>query len=129
MFVMIMRQKGVIARSVLLRPGGPLALELARHPVVLKVDDWVFCHGGLLPHHVTYGIEKINNEVSKWMTNVNEDDNGSQIPFIATRGYDSVVWNRSYSRNTTNLEDYNNEHASKFRSFIIFITLFVFQPK
>ncbi|KAJ0792272.1 putative metallo-dependent phosphatase [Helianthus annuus] len=87
---LVKRQKGVIARSVLLRPGGPLALELARHPVVLKVDDWVFCHGGLLPHHVTYGIEKINNEVSKWMTNVNEDDNGSQIPFIATRGYDSI---------------------------------------
>lgn len=45
------RQKGVIARSVLLRTGGPLASELARHPVVLKVNDWVFCHGGLLPHH------------------------------------------------------------------------------
>nr|KAJ0207487.1 hypothetical protein LSAT_V11C500292400 [Lactuca sativa] len=102
------RQKGVIARSVLLRPGGPLASELARHPVVLKVDDWVFCHGGLLPHHVTYGIEKINNEVSKWMNNVGEDDE-SQIPFIATRGYDSVVWNRLYSRDTTDLEDYHIE--------------------
>lgn len=45
------RQKGVIARSILLRPGGPLACELARHPVVLKVNDWVFCHGGLLPRH------------------------------------------------------------------------------
>lgn len=45
------RQKGVIARSVLLRPGGPLACELARHAVVLRVDDWLFCHGGLLPHH------------------------------------------------------------------------------
>ncbi|KAI7757888.1 hypothetical protein M8C21_032457 [Ambrosia artemisiifolia] len=90
---LVKRQKGVIARSVLLRPGGPLACELARHPVVLKVDDWVFCHGGLLPHHVTYGIEKINNEVSKWMTNVNvnEDDSESHIPFIATRGYDSVI--------------------------------------
>ncbi|KAK9057532.1 hypothetical protein SSX86_022368 [Deinandra increscens subsp. villosa] len=103
------RQKGVIARSVLLRPGGPLASELARHPVVLKVDDWVFCHGGLLPHHVTYGIEKINNEVSKWMINVNEDGNESQIPFIATRGYDSVVWNRLYSRDTDDLEDYHIE--------------------
>ncbi|KAF9598183.1 hypothetical protein IFM89_025800 [Coptis chinensis] len=46
------RQKGVIARSTLLRPGGPLACELAQHAVVLKIDDWVFCHGGLLPHHV-----------------------------------------------------------------------------
>jgi hypothetical protein len=45
------KQKGVIARSMLLRPGGPLASELAQHAVVLKVNDWVFCHGGLLPHH------------------------------------------------------------------------------
>lgn len=45
------RQKGVIARSILLRPGGPLACELARHAVVLKVNDWLFCHGGLVPHH------------------------------------------------------------------------------
>jgi len=45
------RQKGVIARSILLRPGGPLACELARHAVVLKINDWVFCHGGLLPRH------------------------------------------------------------------------------
>lgn len=41
----------MIARSILLRPGGPLACELASHAVVLKIDDWVFCHGGLLPHH------------------------------------------------------------------------------
>lgn len=41
----------MIARSMLLRPGGPLACELAQHAVVLKVNDWVFCHGGLLPHH------------------------------------------------------------------------------
>jgi len=48
------RQKGVIARSILFRPGGPLACELARHGVALKVNDWVFCHGGLLPHHGQY---------------------------------------------------------------------------
>lgn len=41
----------MIARSILLRQGGPLASELAKHAVALKVDDWVFCHGGLLPHH------------------------------------------------------------------------------
>lgn len=41
----------MIARSMLFRPGGPLACELAQHAVVLKVNDWVFCHGGLLPHH------------------------------------------------------------------------------
>ncbi|KAI3791350.1 hypothetical protein L2E82_05116 [Cichorium intybus] len=107
------RQNGVIGRSVLLRPGSPLATEFGRHPIVLKIDDWVLCHGGLLPHHgsgvaVTYGIEKINNEVSKWMNNVGENDE-LQIPFIATRGYDSIVWNCLYYRDTTDLEDYHIE--------------------
>uniref|UniRef100_A0A6P3ZM28 shewanella-like protein phosphatase 1 n=1 Tax=Ziziphus jujuba TaxID=326968 RepID=A0A6P3ZM28_ZIZJJ len=105
-FNIVKRQKGVIARSILLRPGGRLACELARHAVVLKVNDWVFCHGGLLPHHVVYGIERLNQEVSFWMRGLNERDDGPPIPFIATRGYDSVVWNRLYSRDASELEDY-----------------------
>ncbi|CAI8585908.1 unnamed protein product [Vicia faba] len=68
---LVKRQKGVIARSILFRPGGPLACELARHAVVLKVNDWVFCHGGLLPHHVAYGLERMNKEVSEWMRDPN----------------------------------------------------------
>ncbi|MQL93326.1 hypothetical protein Taro_025969, partial [Colocasia esculenta] len=85
------RQKGVLARSTLLRPGGPLAWELARHPVILKVNNWVFCHGGVLPHHVAYGIEQLNKEVSCWMKGLGEDSDDPEIPFIATRGYDSVI--------------------------------------
>ncbi|KAE8710874.1 Calcineurin-like metallo-phosphoesterase superfamily protein isoform 2 [Hibiscus syriacus] len=85
------RQKGVIARSVLLRPGGPLACELAQHAVALKVNDWIFCHGGLLPHHVAYGIERMNMEVSQWMRGVIEEDSSPHMPFIATKGYDSVI--------------------------------------
>ncbi|KAI3450285.1 hypothetical protein Pfo_006950 [Paulownia fortunei] len=103
---LVKRQKGVIARSILLRPGGPLASELARHAVVLKVNDWVFCHGGLLPHHVEYGIERMNTEVSYWMKGLSMDDDYPRIPFIATRGYDSVVWSRLYSRETSDLENY-----------------------
>ncbi|XP_058075482.1 shewanella-like protein phosphatase 1 [Magnolia sinica] len=98
------RQKGVIARSSLLRPGGLLACELAHHAVVLKVDDWVFCHGGLLPHHVAYGIERMNREVSNWMRGFSENSNSPEIPFTATRGYDSVVWNRLYSRDTVDMD-------------------------
>ncbi|PON85853.1 Calcineurin-like phosphoesterase domain, apaH type [Trema orientale] len=100
------RQKGVIARSILMRPGGKLACELARHSIVLKVNDWVFCHGGLLPHHVAYGIERLNREVSLWMRGLTETDDGPGIPFLATRGYDSVVWNRLYSRDSSEFEDY-----------------------
>ncbi|KAK4606776.1 hypothetical protein RGQ29_000850 [Quercus rubra] len=103
---LVKRQKGMIARSMLLRPGGPLARELAQHAVVLKVNDWVFCHGGLLPHHVAYGIERMNGEVSHWMRGLSESGDSPQIPFMATRGYDSVVWNRLFSRDVSDLEDY-----------------------
>ncbi|XP_066385711.1 shewanella-like protein phosphatase 1 isoform X5 [Miscanthus floridulus] len=95
----VKKQKGLAARSSLLKRGGPLACELARHPVVLKINDLVFCHGGLLPHHVQYGIERMNREVSMWMKCSGEDsDDETDIPFIATRGYDSVVWSRMYSQ-------------------------------
>lgn len=33
-------------------------------------------------------------------------DNHSEIPFIATRGYDSVVWSRLYSRDISGLDEY-----------------------
>ncbi|KAK4383085.1 Shewanella-like protein phosphatase 1 [Sesamum angolense] len=102
----VKRQKGIIARSILLRPGGPLASELARHSVVLKVNEWIFCHGGLLPHHVEYGIERINREVSYWMKGLSMEDDYPELPFIATKGYNSVVWSRLYSRDTEDLQDY-----------------------
>ncbi|XP_027369004.1 shewanella-like protein phosphatase 1 isoform X2 [Abrus precatorius] len=105
------RQKGLIARSILFRPGGPLARELARHAVVLKVNDWIFCHGGLLPHHVAYGIERMNKEVSNYMRGLHENDNTVKLPFIATRGYDSVVWNRLYSRDSQDLVDYPDKQV------------------
>ncbi|AEE28067.1 Calcineurin-like metallo-phosphoesterase superfamily protein [Arabidopsis thaliana] len=109
----VKRQKGVIARSVLLRPGGRLACELSRHGVILRVNNWLFCHGGLLPHHVAYGIERINREVSTWMRSPTNYEDSPQMPFIATRGYDSVVWSRLYSRETSELEDYQIEQVNK----------------
>ncbi|EFJ12512.1 hypothetical protein SELMODRAFT_123773 [Selaginella moellendorffii] len=90
-------RKKMDARVLLFSPGGPLALELSRHGVVLKINDWLFAHGGLLPHHVAYGLEKMNSEVSNWMKG--GAYNGKQ-PFIATKGFDSIVWSRLYSRKT-----------------------------
>lgn len=61
---------------------------------------------------VAYGLERMNNEVSVWMKGLSESENSPQIPFIATRGYDSVVWNRLYSRDTSDLENYQISQAS-----------------
>ena len=61
---------------------------------------------------VAYGLERMNKEVSEWMRGQHEDDNIHKKPFIATRGYDSVVWNRLYSRDTLDLVDYQDKQVS-----------------
>lgn len=60
---------------------------------------------------VAYGLEKLNREVSKWMKGPNQADDSPQIPFIATKGYDSIVWNRLFSRDNPELEDYQLEQV------------------
>ncbi|THF99671.1 hypothetical protein TEA_008059 [Camellia sinensis var. sinensis] len=94
---------------------GPLACELARHAVVHKVNDWVFFHGDLLPHHVTFGIERMNREVSNWMGGLNERDDSPKTFFIATKGYNSVVWNHLYSRD---ISDLNGHQINQIQSIL-----------
>lgn len=54
---------------------------------------------------VHYGIERMNAEVSLWMLGEHVRDATLPMPFIATRGYKSVVWNRLYSREISEYED------------------------
>lgn len=72
------------ARLALYTPGQPMAIELSKNPTVLVVNDTVFAHGGLLPIHVQYGIEKINAEVAAWMRgDATEEGGRAPPPFIA----------------------------------------------
>lgn len=50
------------ARLALYAPGGPMALELALNPTVLVVGRTMFAHGGIMPSHVAYGLERLNGE-------------------------------------------------------------------
>ncbi|MEW5317299.1 MAG: hypothetical protein WDW38_008610 [Sanguina aurantia] len=67
-------------RYALYRPGGDLAKELAKNPTVLVVNDTVFAHGGLLPRHVAYGVERMNLEVAAWMRGDNAENGGKAPP-------------------------------------------------
>lgn len=54
---------GAAARTLALRPGGEVTRRfLAVNPVVLQVGSTLFVHGGVLRHHVDYGLERINRE-------------------------------------------------------------------
>ncbi len=74
-----------------LRPGGPYAGLLAGQNTIQLVGDNVFVHGGVLPQHVSYGIEKINKEISAWMRNKAPRPD-------STSGEDCPVWSRHYSK-------------------------------
>jgi hypothetical protein len=83
------------ARASAFRPGGSYAKRLAKNPVVVQVGDAVFVHGGVLPEHVDYGIERINAEVSSWL--LGRDGAGARI----AKAPDSPAWARDYSDSPT----------------------------
>lgn len=86
------------ARGAALMPGGPYANRLAEFPVVLKLGSTVFTHGGVNLHWANYGVDKINDEVSRWFR-------GETVEPVSTLGVDAgndddgVMWSRRYSQN------------------------------
>ena len=71
-------------------PGGAYAKRLARRPVVAVVGSSAFVHGGILPEHVEYGLDRINREVMAWMAG-----DSPQMP-AAIAAENALVWTRAY---------------------------------
>ncbi|KAL8142608.1 hypothetical protein V2J09_015640 [Rumex salicifolius] len=87
--------EGFRARIAALRPNGPISTRfLSDNPTVLVMGDNVFVHGGLLPSHVEYGLERINEEIRDWI-------NGGRKSIERKIGNsaNSPVWLRKYSYN------------------------------
>ncbi len=77
-------------RAAAFFPGGQYAKLLAQRPIVALVGDSLFAHGGVHLSHVKYGIDRINREVSAWLSGT-----GKEPPFL--RDERSPVWSRDYS--------------------------------
>jgi hypothetical protein len=91
----------LLARRRLFAPGGRMARELAKNPTVLMVNDTLFAHGGVLPSHVHYGLERINAEVSSWMRGeLKADGSHATPPFLAMGDAKSIMWNRDFGKET-----------------------------
>jgi hypothetical protein len=75
-------------------PGGSVARALAARPVVAIAGDSLFVHGGVLPAHVSYGLERINREAAAWMLGKRP-----ALPGVLT-AMDAPVWSRLYSAGT-----------------------------
>lgn len=59
-----------------------MAKELSRNPTVLIVNDTVFAHGGLLPEHINYGLQRINREVRRRAVSFKENCLLSRVFFF-----------------------------------------------
>ena len=78
-------------RAAAFAPGGRYATLLAERPIVVKVGDSVFVHGGILPKHVAFGLDRMNDEVHAWLLGKKE-----RPPPLAVAD-DGPVWTRAYS--------------------------------
>jgi hypothetical protein len=78
------------ARAQALRPGGEFARLLADNHTFIIVGSTLFTHGGVLPEHVEWGLDSMNEKVRSWLRGETE-----QPDWI--RGDLSPVWNRLYS--------------------------------
>ena len=80
-------QRGRVAAF---QPGGEYAVQLSTHKVILQLEGTLFVHGGVLPEHVDFGIDQINDETSAWMLGEGPHSN-------AMVGDDTPIWSRHYS--------------------------------
>ncbi len=74
------------------RPGGEYAKILSRYPIILALEGTVFVHGGVLPQHVDYGIERINRRARDFL--LGKDDKA--WGWFAS--WDSPVNSRHYAK-------------------------------
>lgn len=72
-------------------PGGRYASLLAERPLIMKVGQSIFVHGGVLPKHVRYGVDRINDEVRDWLK-----ASRAECPAVVS-SEDGPVWTRMYS--------------------------------
>ena len=78
-------------RAAAFLPGGAYALKLAQRDVIAVVGDSVFVHGGILPDHLGYGIDRINRETRDWM------QSGGRVAPAGVASSTGPVWVRDYS--------------------------------
>lgn len=79
-------------RAAAFVPGsGAYAAMIANRPVIYRSGDTMFVHGGIIPKHVTFGIDRLNDETRAWLLG-----RQSAPPRVLTQE-DGPIWTRIYS--------------------------------
>jgi hypothetical protein len=112
------------SRKYQFSPGNRFANILSNRNIILKIGKCLFCHGGLLPHHLylcNNNLYTINEIVRKFLKKEYMTEKENLILNLIAINEDSVLWTRSY----VNLpdEELNNDIDNVFNitnSIVIF---------
>ena len=79
-------------RAAAFVPGsGAYAAMIANRPVIHRIGATMFVHGGIIPKHVAFGIDRLNDETRAWLL-------GKQsVPPRVLTQEDGPIWSRIYS--------------------------------
>ncbi|MBX3230204.1 MAG: metallophosphoesterase [Labilithrix sp.] len=78
-------------RAAAFLPGGVYAKLLAERPLMARVGDSLFVHGGILPKHVRAGLDRVNTETREWLKGERRK------PPKEIEAVDGPLWTRMYS--------------------------------
>ena len=115
---------GINSRRQLFRPGGNLFNKLScTRNVIVKIGNWVFCHGGILPKHIKQSqvntdqssksdefINKINKLMRLFLQGKITAENPDIIKYFLSK--DGIIWDRNYGSETPNCQLWDT--TSKF---------------
>lgn len=104
--------------------GNRLSKILAKRNIVLKINNFLFCHAGILPEHLDISdnnIHKINEIARKVLRNEHINDIEKNIFVNTVISDNSILWNRIYTIEEDNTDKLINEVLNKTNSEIIFI--------
>lgn len=90
---------GIQGRRERFQPGGSCAKILAKRNVVQKIGGLLFCHAGLLPHHLQLidgQLPLINLLMKRYLSRDMQNDNGLALFHSLFVDEMSILWNRFY---------------------------------
>lgn len=86
-------------RRKLFAPGNKLSAILAKRNIIIKIGPYLFCHGGLLPHHldlVNNNLHIFNENVRKILMTPDPTQEDKQLFYMSSIEPNSILWTRQY---------------------------------
>lgn len=115
---------GIESRKNKFSSGGEYSQILARRNVLLKINNFLFCHGGLLSHHlnlINNNIHYINDLTRKFLRNQELTNEERDKTLYLIMSDNSILWTRSYVTNNDTIEEEINDVLNRTGTNKIFV--------